>query len=96
MSKKSNKALVTYLKDYKIKEGKGFWLLDRKLVSYVFGVKIWTRLVPVTTMKAVTPKNSRFGERHYMAVPQEFRSRQACINFMNDEMMRLGSTKRYK
>ena len=94
--KKFDKAVVTYLKDFKIEEGKGFHLVKRKLVSYLYGVRIWTKWVYVTEMKAVKPLEGNFGQRFFIAVPKEFRSRTACINFMNDEMKRLGSTKRYK
>lgn len=85
--------LVTYFKDYKLIEGKGFWLLERILVTRLLGITVWKRTLPVTEKIAMRRGKIVVG---YRTAKKEFTKRQAAINYMNNEMERLGSAKRYK
>ena len=77
------------LKDYRITQARGFYLIERKMVTYILGVSVRTRWALVT--EYVRAKHGL-----HKLVNKEFFTRDAAVNFINKELESLGSEKRYK
>jgi len=77
------------LKDYRITQARGFYLIERKMVTYFLSI-------PVRTQWAFVTEWVRAKKGSHKMVNQEFFTRDAAVNFINKELESLGSEKRYK